>query len=115
MINTDGRYFIPLHTMSNYGFVSLINASDEPHIIECKLEPYEFSEFKYKLYAVPANPDLRPYFERRCFYTNDFRSLIKSGHIVEKTCDTMCVKKFHGAEHLYGCAYLIHEGEMLVE
>ena len=113
-INTAGRYFVPLHTVSNYGFVSLINASDEPHIIECELEPYEFSGFDYKLYAVPADPDLRPYFERRRFYSCDFRSLIESGFIQEKTSEDMHVKLFRGMEHLCGAAYLIHEGEIIV-
>ena len=114
-INTAGRYFVPLHTVSNYGFVSMVNASDEPHIIECELEPYEFSGFDYKLYAVPVNPDLRPYFERRRFYSCDFRSLIKSGHIVEKTSDNQHVELIRAAEHLCGAAYIVHEGEILVE
>ena len=114
-INTAGRYFVPLHTVSNYGFVSLVNASDEPHIIECELEPYEFSGFDYKLYAIPVDPDLRPYFERHCFYSCDFRSLIQEGHLVEKTSDNMHVELFCGAEHLCGAAYLIHEGEIIVE
>lgn len=114
-IKTDSRYFVPLHTVSNYGFVSLVNVSDEPHIIECVLEPYKFSGFDYKLYAVPADPDLRPYFGRECFYTSDFHSLVKSGHIVEKTSDNQHVELFHGMEHLCGAAYLIHEGEIIVE
>ena len=114
-IKTDSRYFVPLCTVSNYGFVSLVDASDEPHIIECILEPYEFSGFNYKLYAVPADPDLRPYFERRRFYTSDFSSLVKSGHIVEKTSDSQHVEMFRGMDHLYGAAYLIHEGEIIVE
>lgn len=113
-INTEGRYFVPLHTVSNYGFVSLVNASDEPHIIECELEPYEFSGFDYKLYAVPVNPDLRPYFERRRFYSSDFRSLIKDGYIVEKTSDDMQVISVHAAEHLCGNAYLIHDFETII-
>ena len=114
-INTGGRYFVPLHTVSNYGFVSLVNASDEPHIIECELEPYEFSGFDYKLYAVPVDPDMRLYFERRCFYSCDFCSLVREGCIVEKTSDQMRVELFRGAEHLCGDAYLIYEGEIIVE
>lgn len=113
-INTEIRYFVPLHTVSNYGFISMVNASDEPHMIECKLEPYEFSGFDYKLYAVPVDSDLRPYFERRCFYSCDFRSLIKSGHIVEKTSDDMKVVPVRGAEHLCGNAYLIHDFETII-
>lgn len=113
-IKTDARYFVPLHTVSNYGFVSLINASDEPHLIECVLEPYHFSDFGYKLYAVPVDPDLRDYFERRCFYACDFKSLLKSGFIQEKTSEDMHVKLFRGMEHLCGAAYLIHEGEIVV-
>lgn len=110
-INTAGRYFVPLHTVSNYGFVSLVN---EPHIIECELEPYEFSDFDYKLYAVPVDPNLRLCFERRRFYSNDFRSLIKSGHVVEKTSDDMRVVPMRGAEHLCGSAYLIHDFETII-
>ena len=113
-INTESRYFVPLHTVSNYGFISMVNASDEPHMIECKLEPYEFSGFDYKLYTVPVDSDLRPYFERRCFYSCDFRSLIKSGYIVEKTSDDMKVVPMRGAEHLCGSAYLIHDFETII-
>lgn len=113
-INTEGRYFVPLYTVSNYGFVSLINASDEPHMIECKLEPYEFSGFDYKLYAVPVDPDLRPYFERRRFYSCDFQSLIKEGYIVEKTSDDMRVVPVHAMEHLCGSAYLVHDFETII-
>ena len=114
-INTESRYFVPLRPCHNYGFVSIVCDSDEPHMIECKLEPYKFSGFNYKLYAVPADPDLRPYFERRRFYTSDFSSLVKSGHIVAKTSDSQHVEMFRGMEHLYGAAYLIHEGEIIVE
>ena len=113
-INTAGRYFVPLHTISNYGFVSLVNASDEPHMIECELEPYEFSGFDYKLYAIPVDPDLRPYFERRRFYSCDFRSLVKEGYIIEKTSDDMRVVPVRAAEHLCGDAYLIHDFETII-
>ena len=114
-INTAGRYFVPLHTVSNYGFVSLANASDKPHMIECKLEPYKFSGFDYKLYAVPVNPNLQDCFKRRCFYACDFKSLIKSGHIVEKTSDNQHIEPIRTVEHLCGSAYIVHEGEILVE
>ena len=113
-INTAGRYFVPLHTVSNYGFVSLINASDEPHMIECELEPYEFSGFDYKLYAVPADPELREVFGRECYYASDFSGSVESGHIVEKTSDDMRVVNMRGAEHLFGNAYLIHEFETII-
>ena len=113
-INTTGRYFVPLHTVSNYGFVSLVDASDEPHMIECELEPYEFSGFDYKLYAVPVDPIQREVFARERYYSCDFRSLIKSGHIIEKTSDDMRVMPVRGAEHLCGSAYLIHDFETII-
>ena len=113
-INTEGRYFVPLRPRHNYGFISVVCDSDEAHMIECKLEPYEFSGFDYKLYAVPVDPDLRPYFERRRFYSCDFRSLIKEGYIVEKTSDDMRVVPVHAMEHLCGSAYLIHDFETII-
>lgn len=113
-INTEGRYFVPLRPRHNYGFISVVCDSDETHMIECKLEPYEFSGFDYKLYAVPVDPDLRPYFERRRFYSCDFRSLVKEGYIVEKTSDDMRVVPVHAMEHLCGGAYLIHDFETII-
>ena len=113
-ISPDGRYFVPLHSRHNYGFISFVCSSDTPHMVECVLEPYEFSGFDYKLYAVPVDPDLRPYFERRRFYSCDFRSLIKEGYIVEKTSDDMRVVPMRGAEHLCGNAYLIHDFETII-
>ena len=113
-INTKGRYFVPLRPRHNYGFISVVCDFDEAHMIECELEPYEFSGFDYKLYAVPVDPDLRLYFERRCFYSCDFRSLIKEGYIIEKTSDDMRVVPVRGAEHLCGAAYLIHDFETII-
>ena len=113
-IDTKAHYFVPLHTVSDYDFISLINVSDEPHLIECKLEPYKFSGFKYKLYAVPVNPDLHPYFEHRCFYSSDFSSMVRLGQIVKKTSDDMRVVPMRAAEHLYGDAYLIHDFETII-
>jgi hypothetical protein len=83
-------------------------------MIECELEPYEFSGFDYKLYAVPVDPDLRPYFERRRFYSCDFHSLIEEGYIVEKTSDDMRVVSVHAVEHLCGAAYLVHDFETII-
>ena len=113
-IKTDSQYFVPLCTVSNYGFVSLVNASDEPHIIECILEPYEFSGFNYKLYAVPVDPIQREVFSRECYYSCDFHSLVKSGLIVEKTSDDMKVVPMRAMEHLYGNAYLVHDFETII-
>lgn len=114
-INTEAHYFVPLQPLHNYGFVSMTCSSDEPHLIECKLEPYHFSDFGYKLYAVAVDPALDGLVERRCFYASDFRSLIECGYIVEKTSDSMHVEMFRGMEPLTGAAYLIHEGEIIVE
>ena len=113
-INTEGRYFVPLRPRHNYGFISVVCDSDEAHMIECKLEPYEFSGFDYKLYAVPTDPKLREVFARECYYSCDFRSLIQSGYIVEKTSDDMRVMPVRGAEHLCGNAYLIHNFETII-
>ena len=113
-INTEGRYFVPLRLRHNYGFISIVCDSDEAHMIECILEPYKFSGFDYKLYAVPVNPELREVFGRECYYSSDFSGLVKSGHIVEKTSDNMRVVPVRGAEHLCGDAYLIHNFETII-
>ena len=113
-INTEGRYFVPLRPCHNYGFISFVCDSDEVHMIECKLEPYKFSGFEYKLYAVPIDPIQREVFARECYYTSDFHSLVQSGHIVEKTSDDMRVVPVHAMEHLCGNAYLIHDFETII-
>ena len=113
-INTAGRYFVPLRPRHNYGFISVVCDSDEAHMIECKLEPYEFSGFDYKLYVVPVDPIQREVFARERYYSCDFHSLVQSGHIVEKTSDDMRVVPVRGAEHLCGNAYLIHDFETII-
>lgn len=113
-INIEGRYFVPLRPRHNYGFISIVCDSDETHMIECKLEPYEFSGFDYKLYAVPVDPELREVFGREYYYTSDFSGSVKSGYIIEKTSDDMKVVPMRAMEHLYGSAYLIHDFEIIV-
>ena len=113
-INTEGRYFVPLRPLHNYGFISVVCDSDEAHMVECVLKPYEFSGFNYKLYAVPADPELREVFGRKCYYTSDFSGSVKSGHIVEKTSDDMRVVLVHAMEHLCGGAYLVHDFETII-
>ena len=113
-INTESRYFVPLRPRHNYGFVSIICDSDVPHMIECKLEPYKFSGFNYKLYAVPVDPIQREVFSRKCYYSCDFHSLVKSGYIVEKTSDDMKVVPMRAMEHLCGNAYLVHDFETII-
>ena len=113
-INTEGRYFVPLRPLHNYGFISVVCDSDEAHMIECKLEPYGFSGFNYKLYAVPVDPELRKIFSRECYYTSDFSGSVNSGYIVEKTSNDMRVVPVRGVEHLCGNAYLIHDFETII-
>lgn len=113
-INTESRYFVPLRPCYNYGFISVVCSSDEAHMIECKLEPYEFAGFGYKLYAVPVDSIQREVFGRECYYSCDFHSLVQSGLIVEKTSDDMRVVPMRGAEHLCGGAYVIHDFETII-
>lgn len=113
--NVNSHYFVPLQPQYNFGFVSFTSSSDEPHMIECILKPYEFSGFAYKLYVMLADSNLWGLYGKECFYSSDFYSMIKSGQIIEKTSNKMKVVPVHGAEHLYGSAYLIHEGETIIE
>lgn len=114
--NTESHYFVPLRPVHGYGFVAFTSSSDEPNLVECELQPYEFSGFDYKVYAVPVHPADKLRFGKERYYSCDFESLIRSGHIIEKTSPTMHIEMLRGIEPIPGtCAYLYHEGEIIVE
>lgn len=113
--NKDAHYFVQLNSCSNYGFISMVNC-DDSHWVECKLEPYEFDGFKYKLYAVPIDPNLRGIVEsHRCFYTCDFASMLKSGHIIEKVSESQHIEQISWIEPIYGSAYVRWAAEIVVD
>lgn len=85
-ILTDGvenvRFVVPLHTISFRGFgISLCNGNEYKDTI-CKIEERWNRKVKqnYKIILVPVNDD-EEVASYEDYYTLDFVSLIKSGHI----------------------------------
>lgn len=78
---------------------------------ECKLEPYIFDGFDYKLYAVPVDGLGR----KRMFYTDDFVSLLNERNMVfKKEPGTSEIKHIKWQEPLYNSAYICHEADILI-
>lgn len=112
--NKDAHYFVQLNSCTDFGIISMVNTGDS-HWVECKLEPYEFDGFKYKLYATPVDPDLRGVERYRCYYTCDFASMLESGHIIEKTSESQHIEKIEWIEPLCGAAYIHWSGEVVTD
>ena len=111
-INTESIYFIPLRPLrSCMGLVNYTTTADEAHLVECKLKPYDFDGFAYKLRAEAIeDPDK---WEIPTFYTDDFKSLIRRGIVVEKKYDDMVVRKKKSYEFINGSAIIITEEEVV--
>ena len=112
--NKDAHYFVQLNSCTDYGIISMVNVEDS-HWVECKLEPYEFDGFEYKLYATPVDPDLCGVERHRCYYTCDFASMLESGHIIEKTSESQHIEKVEWIEPLCGAAYIHWSGEVVTD
>lgn len=112
--NKDAHYFVQLNSCTDFEFISMVNMGDS-HWVECKLEPYEFDGFKYKLYTIPVDPDLRGVERHRCYYTCDFESMLKSGDIIEKTSESQHIEKIEWIGPLCGAAYIHGFAEVVVD
>lgn len=77
---------------------------------ECKLRPYQFDGFKYKLYAVSVDGN-----KKRMFYTNDFLQLLENGNgVFKKESDDSKIKHISWDEQIYNNAYVHHEADIIV-
>lgn len=112
--NKDAHYFVQLSSCTDYGFISMVDVGDT-HWVECKLEPYEFDGFKYKLYATPVDSNLRGVERHRCYYTSDFVSMLESGLIIEKTSASQHIEKIEWIEPLCGAVYVHRSAEVVVD
>lgn len=83
--------------------------------VKCKLEPYIFSGFDYKLYAVPIKNDRNGINRKETFYTSDFVSLLKEHNgVFKKEPGTSEVKHIKWQERVYKDAYVCHEADILI-
>lgn len=112
--NKDAHYFVQLNSCTDFGIISMVNTGDS-HWVECKLEPYEFDGFKYKLYATPVDPDLRGVERHRCYYTCDFASMLESGNIIEKTSESQHIEVIEWIKPICGAAYIHGFTEIVVD
>ena len=80
--------------------------------VECKI-----NESRYLVsdgYKISLEPLDSAHFTWEHYEQSDFKQLIKQGYIIPKTSDKQSVHHVVMAEHLCGCAYLIHEGDIVV-
>ena len=112
--NKDAHYFVQLNSCTDFGIISMVN-SDDPHWVECKLEPYDFDGFEYKLYVAPVDSNIQGIEKHRSFYTSDFTSLLKSGHIIEKTSEAQHIEVIEWIKPICGAAYIHGFTEVVVD
>jgi len=108
-INKDSHYFALMNPLCAGGWFADGNKHDW---VEC-----EIVEDRYAVddgYKVTLKP-LDPYHAREDFYQPDFVSLMKSGHIVEKTSNNLHIE--YEEEHipLFGNVYLVSSGYYVTE
>lgn len=97
-LDTNATYFV------------LLGSWDKETWYECKLEPYIFDGFDYKLYAAPVNGGAK-----RMFYTSDFVSLLKEHNgVFKKEPGTSEVRHIKWRERVYKDAYICHEADILI-
>lgn len=97
-LDTNATYFVLLDSWNNETWY------------ECKLEPYIFDGFDYKLYAVPVNGRAK-----RMFYTSDFVSLLNEHNgVFKKESGTSEIKHIKWQERVYKDAYICHEADILI-
>ena len=99
----------------NATYFVLLGWGNSTHWCECKLEPYIFSGFDYKLYAVPIKNDRNGINRKESFYTSDFVSLLKEHNgVFKKEPGTSEVKHIKWQERVYKDAYVCHEADILI-
>lgn len=115
-IDTSAHYFVPMRPLQRVlGFFSFTSSSDPEHFIECEVQPYDIEGIDYKCYLVPVTEECKYNFGREEFYSCDFKSLLEKGCIIKKEHEGDHVENIRMAEHLCGNAYIIHEGECIVQ
>lgn len=119
-LDTNATYFVLLEPCSflpmAFGLPCVIvGGYGDRYWVECKLEPYTFSEFNYKLYAVPVDV-VHPEYNNLCFtkktyYTSDFLGLLEDGFIVKKGSEDDFVEHHSIKEYIPNTngMYIVHE------
>ena len=94
----------------NATYFVLLGSWGEETWYECKLEPYIFDGFDYKLFALPVNGRAK-----RMFYTSDFVSLLKEHNgVFKKESGASEIKHIKWQERVYKDAYVCHEADILI-
>jgi hypothetical protein len=106
-IDKNAHYFALMNPICGFGFFADGNKHDW---VEC-----EIVEDRYEVddgYKVTLKP-LDPYHARQDYYQCDFIALMKSGHIVKKTNDSLHIKHEEIHIPLTDTVYLVFNGDYL--
>jgi len=115
-LDKEAHYFIPIRPLHSVpGLYSYTVSNDVEDMVECKLEPYDFGEYSYKVYLVPVNELDKFKYGREQFYTDDFISLVRSNRLVKKISETQHVEHIEVIEPLTELAYVVHSGSVVVD
>lgn len=91
--------------------IALVNGN-ESNWVECEIVEDRYKvEDGYKVTLKPLNPNYSSYH----FYQCDFASLLRSGHIIEKTKDTMHVEHVEWAEPLTQNTFIRHSAYVVTD
>lgn len=114
-IDINAHYFVPMRPVSRIlGSVFLVYAISSEHFVECEIQPYDI-EGVDKCYLVPVDEACKYLFNKQEIYNDDFKSFLEKGIIIKKEHKGDHVENIRMAEHLCGNAYIIHEGECIVQ
>lgn len=125
-LDTNTTYFVLLEPSSllptTFGlpFV-MVGGHGDHYWVECKLEPYVFSGFDYKLYVIPIDT-VHPEYHNLCFtkktyYTSSFLGLLEDGFIVKKERGDEFVEHHSTKEYIPNTngIYIVHEYDTINE
>ena len=124
-LDTNATYFVLMEptdfTPALLGLpIVIVGGNNDWYWVECKLEPYVFDGFDFKLKAVPVNP-IPPeyhnkfYFSSRTFYTDDFIQLLECGNILKKENPDDFVEHHSEKEYIPSTngIYIVHEYDIV--
>ena len=111
-IDKNSTYFVKMKpTHSYFGLIKFTASSDLDVWTECKIveDRYKLDD-GYKLTIESLDG-----FGKDDYYQSDFKSLVRSGDIIERTSDTQHVEFIKWAESITPNVHVIHEANIVAD
>ena len=112
-IDKNAHYFACMRPIQTcFGFISFTSSTDREKWVECEID-----ESRYKVdngYKVTLR-SIEEGYGRENYYQSDFKSLVKSGHIIKKTSSTQHAELDKTYIPLTNNVYLVAEGWVVTD